>query len=38
MTPLQSKAATMGFWSAILAAVFTIAFVILSFAFTPPEW
>ncbi len=29
---------TLGFWSAIAAAVLTVAFAILSIAFTPEEW
>ncbi len=35
---LQIKAATYGFWSAILAAVFAIAFAILAVAFPAAEW
>jgi hypothetical protein len=32
------KAITIGFWAALLTAVFTILFVISTFVFLPPNW
>lgn len=37
-TSIQAKAAIFGFWSAILAAVFAVAFAILAIAFPATEW
>lgn len=34
----RSKAIALGFWSALLTAIFTILFVISTFVFLPPAW
>ncbi len=38
VSPVQSKASTMGFWAALLTAIFVTLFVISTFVFLPPDW
>lgn len=37
-SPTSQTVLTLGYWSAILASVLTIAFIVLAFAFPPKEW
>ncbi len=38
VSSVQSKAITLGFWSAMLTAIFVTLFVIATFVFLPPDW
>ncbi len=38
VSSVQSKAITLGFWSALLTAIFVTLFVIATFVFLPPDW
>ncbi len=38
VSSVQSKAITLGFWAALLTAIFVILFVISTFVFLPPDW
>lgn len=35
---IRSNAITLGFWAALLTAIFTVLFVIATFVFLPPDW
>lgn len=35
---VQEKVKCLGFWSAVLAAIFSLVFAVLALAFSPPEW
>ncbi len=38
LSSARSSVKTLGFWAALLAAIFSLLFAVLAIAFTPPEW